>query len=235
MLAVTFSGGDKMMRSIVSTAPAPRRGRPSAVTKLCPFSCPAAARGWRWVPLWGRGGARCLSGCCTSGCVCAAADELGGVFPLRGEGGAWGQSRAFPRRTEPGSCRWLCQCPPSLRSRGTWECRELGAASGPLNHLAQAPSPFWHRRFSQMNFSEYFYRLFLFLPKNDFLSTKCPFYPSQAARPVRSSPRPDPLHCSLGAGALGGLSPHPALGCQRALPGPGHLGPFPEACPWHSP
>lgn len=82
----------------------------------------------------------------------------------------------------------------------------LGAASGSLNHLAPAPSLFWHACLSQLNFSEYFYQLFLFLPKNDLLSTKCPFCLSQAAGPVFTGPRADPACSSLGAGALRGPS-----------------------------
>lgn len=67
---------------------------------------------------------------------------------------------------------------------------------------------FWHMCLSQLIFffSKYFYQPFLFLPKNDFLSTKCPFSPSQAARPVFTSPRPDPAHSCQDRGALGELS-----------------------------
>lgn len=81
----------------------------------------------------------------------------------------------------------------------------LGAASGSLSYLAPVPSAFWHVCLSQLNFSEYFYQLFLFLPKNDFLSTKCPFCPSQVAGPVFPSPRPDLARSTFGTGALGRL------------------------------
>lgn len=84
---------------------------------------------------------------------------------------------------------------------------EPGATLVSLSCLATALL-FWHMCLSQLNifFSEYFYQLFLFLPKNDFLSTKCPFSPSQAARPVFTSPRPDPAHSYQDRDALRELS-----------------------------
>ena len=131
-----------------------------------------------------------------------------------------------------------CPASPSFRSEGTREqrrARRAGAASRSLNYLAPAPSLFWHAGLSQLNFSEYSYQLFPFLPKNDFLSTKCPFCPSQAGRPVFTSPRPDPARSCPGAGALGGcqapqpawLGPAPLRGASgdcRARATPGQLG-----------
>lgn len=183
MLAVTFSGGDKMMRSIVSTdhahaSPALQLGQ------LCPFWWPrsrlrlaggsSAVQGMvvlfirsyvnlaqREVPV-----CRC-SPCrhCLSGCDLQPGDPVSAAV-IAGTGCSW------PRVQIPAVPCVSPQAQAHVRPRGTGtaprgcgstaEHGGLGAASGSLNRLAPALSLFWHIRFSQLNFSEYFYQLFLF-------------------------------------------------------------------------
>lgn len=169
MLAVTFSGGDKMMRSIVSTPLStcpplcPAGHRAGGGLQLCPFPLP-----WSSLPVLGASPGGRLE-----------PDSLPLCGGDRGQDGC-GSALGGLQHTLP-------PLPPALPlcSEGMWQCRwAQGAGSsmglfkplgtGSCSTLAGLPLP--------DEFSRVFLSAFsLSLPKNDFLSPECPFCPSQAA------------------------------------------------------
>lgn len=122
MLAVTFSGGDKMMRSIVSTCVpcAPLATPGTARTMLHPLQFPHSSSVSQGMDV-----------------------PFIQVLPKQREG---------PVSQPCGSCPTPAQAAhPALLPRDAG-ARRAGRALGSLSHLAPASPLFWHMGLSQLNF-----------------------------------------------------------------------------------